>query len=118
MTGAIEAGSLRSVCLHGIRQYSPVRPSVSPESDSGWRSGISDAVDLSDGSRRAVLVSTSPGIAPSHRPGRPGQAAESGAREEAGLAFRGSAADVPSVLSRYRSLSGPADSAPLVDLFV
>ncbi len=118
MTGAIEAGSLRSVCLHGIRQYSSARPSASPESDSEWRSGISDAVDLSDGSRRAVLVSTSREIVPSHRPGRPGQVAQSGVREEAALAFRGSAADIPSVLARYRSLSGPADSAPLVDLFV
>ncbi len=118
MTGAIEAGSLRSAFLNGVREYSSCRAAAPPETDSEWRSGIPDAVDLSDGSRRAVLVSTSREIVPSHRSGRPGQVAQSGVREEAGLAFRGSAADIPSVLARYRSLSGPADSAPLVDLFV
>lgn len=105
MTGFSEIGSLQCLCLLGIREYSSADPggltARVPYSNS--RTSDAVAVDLSSESRRGALVSSSYAVVLAKTPG---------------LVKRVVEVDVSSILEKYRSISSPADPAPLVDMFI
>ena len=120
MTGFSKIGSLQCLCLLGIREYPSADPGGLPARVSYSDSRASDAVavDLSSDSRRGAPVSSSYAVVLAKTAGLVKRVVEVDREEASGAAYSTYSDDVSSILEKYRAISSPTDSAPLVDMFI